>query len=329
MIEDEVLEADGEVAQGTVRRALGGTKELVRIAWRDPAHIPERLTLHAAQNLAEPSREWAERARNERPDATPAEIADDLRAQSVKIARIDGAVAGTPFFVALVPGYLSYLWQEARMGLRTAALYGHDPATLRVAAEMLTLRGVHPTVEESEQALGEVEGTPPPVTKRRPLRTWIRAVRFVLIFGGFLSPPDEDEKVSDWGAKLRAAAGLVIGALIWACTWIFPVSFMIALGWGCETHCRQLGLRTLAFYGGEAATTDKAIEAAERRFDRGRTARQVLRSTLLGLSVAIPIVFVAYANHVRQDTGINWIGALGALVALSLVIGGAVYGSRR
>src|SRR3954447_22007038 len=89
---------------GHLRRALGGTKELVRIAYRDPAHISERLTLHASRNLAEPSRRWAKEALHARPGATPAELADDLRAQSVKIARIDGAIAGTPFFIALVPG---------------------------------------------------------------------------------------------------------------------------------------------------------------------------------------------------------------------------------
>src|SRR3954466_15965210 len=143
------------------RRALGGTKELVRIAYRDPEHISERLTLHAAHNLAEPSREWAENALRDRPDATPAELADGLREKSIKIARLDGAVAGTPFFVALVPGYMSYLWQEARMGLRTAALFGHDPSTLHTAAEMLTLRGVHPTVEDAEKALSEVAAKPP------------------------------------------------------------------------------------------------------------------------------------------------------------------------
>src|SRR3954452_8974752 len=104
------------------RRALGGTKELVRIAYRDPEHISERLTLHAAHNLAEPSRERAENALRERPEATPAEIAAGLREQLIKIARIDGAVSGTPFVIALVPDYMSYLWQEARMGLRTAAL---------------------------------------------------------------------------------------------------------------------------------------------------------------------------------------------------------------
>src|SRR3954452_22827784 len=178
------------------RRALGGTKELVRIAYRDPEHIPERVTLHASHNLAGPSREWAENALRERPDATPAEIADDLREQSTKIARIDGAVAGTPFFIALVPGYTSYLWQEARMGLRTAALFGHDPTTMHTAAELLALRGVHPTAEAAETALQAVADQPPPVAKRRSLRTWVSSVRNVLIFGGFLGAPSEDEKPS-------------------------------------------------------------------------------------------------------------------------------------
>jgi hypothetical protein len=310
-------------------RAMTSTKELVRIAYRDPRHIPERLTLHATHNLAEPSREWAENALRERPDDTPAEIADDLRDQSVKIARVDGAVAGTPFFIALVPGYISYLWQEARMGMRTAALFGRDPGSMRVAAELLALRGVHPTVEQAEAALLEVADKPPPVASRRPLRTWYDSVRFALIFGGFLSPPSGEGRPSGARAWLREAAGALLGFAIWATTWIVPVTFMIALAWGCETHCRQLGVRTLAFYGGDSATSAEAIDAAHEHNDEERTKRQVVRSIVLTLSVALPIGFVAYVNHVRQDTGINWLGAIGALVALSLVIAGGIYGSRR
>ena len=216
------------------------------------------------------------------------------------------------------------------MGLRTAALFGHDPSTLHTAAEMLTLRGVHPTVEESETALREIADTPVPprVTKRRSLRTWVNAVRYVLIFGGFLDPPSHKEKPSNARARLLAAGAALVGLAIFVTTWVLPVTFMIALAWGCETHCRSLGLRTLALYGGEAATTKEAIAKADARNDEGHTTRQVLRSVLLGLSVVIPIAFVAYANHVRQDTGINWVGALGALVALSLVVAGAVYGRR-
>ena len=50
---------------------------------------------------------------------------------------------------------------------------------------------------------------------------------------------------------------------------------------------------------------------------------------LLALSIAVPIGFVAYADHVRQTTGINWLGALGALVAASLVIATTVFARRR
>jgi hypothetical protein len=321
--------APEEPPAGHVRRSVRNTKELMRIAYRDPEHISERLTLQASKNLAAPSAEWAKTARSEHPEATPSELADALRDQSVKIARIDGAVAGTPFFLALLPGYMSYLWQEARMTLRTAALFGHDPSTMHTAAEMLALRGVHPTVEEAEAALRAVADRPPPVAARRSLRTWVNSVRLVLIFGGFLSPPSPKEKASGARDRARAVFGALIGMAIWATTWVVPVSFMIVMAWGCESHCRQLGIRTLALYGGEATTTTEAIEAAEETIDEGRTTRQLLRSLGLALSVAIPIAFVAYANHVRQDTGVNWIGAIGALVALSLVIAGAVWGSRR
>jgi hypothetical protein len=247
----------------------------------------------------------------------------------VKIARLDGAVAGTPFFIALAPGYMSYLWQEARMTLRTAALFGRDPSTMHTAAEMLALRGVHPTPEKAEAALLAVADKPPPVAKRRSLRTWIKSIRLVLVFGGFMAAPEKKEPVSGAVARARAAFGLLIGVAIYATTWIVPVSFMIVMAWGCETHCRQLGVRALAFYGGEADTSEEAIAAAKRHNEEGHTRKQVLRSIALGLSVAVPIGFIAYANHVRQDTGINWVGALGALVALSIVIAGAVYGRRR
>jgi hypothetical protein len=303
--------------RGHLRSALGGTRELVRIAYRDPEHVPERLTLLATQNLAAPSSEWAAAVRRERPDASPAELAGELRRQSARIARVDGAVAGTPFFIALVPGYVSYLWQEARMTLRTAALFGRDPAALHTAAELLALRGVHPTVEQARAALLAVPEVPPPVEERRPLRTWVHSARVLLVFGGFLGPPNR-ERPSGAAAWARAAGGAMAGAALWITTWVLPLTFMIAMAWGCETHARRLGLRTLALYGGTAAPADE-----------GHTRRQVVRGVALSLSIAIPIAFVAWANHVRQETGISWVAAVGALVALSLVIAGAMYGSRR
>ena len=47
------------------------------------------------------------------------------------------------------------------------------------------------------------------------------------------------------------------------------------------------------------------------------------------LSIAIPVGFIAVADHYRQSTGIDWLGALGALVALALVLAVGVVASRR
>ena len=307
-----------------------------RVAWRDPEKISERLTLYAAQRLAGPARDWAEGVREARADIPLATIAAEVRSQSAGVARVDGAVAGTPFFIALVPGYMAYLLQEARMGLRIAALYGRDPATLRTAGEMLAVRGMYRTPEEAEQALIAVRDAPPPekVQERRPLRMWVRTVYRLLVFGGFMSPPkdksaDDSEADEPDHSRLRGWIGIAVGTAIWLSTWVFPITFMVAMAWGCETHTRQLGRRVMALYDGEATTPEGATAAAERREDRGHDKRQILRSIALFVSVAIPIAFVAYADSVRNSTGINWVGALGALVALSLVLATIVVATRR
>ena len=322
---------DRAPAPGRRRRipgAFSSARALVRIAYRDPEHVSERLTLYAMNNLGAPSLTWAEEVRRDRPDTPLPVVAEELRTESAKLARIDGAMAGTPFFIALVPGYLGFLWQEARMGLRTAALYGRDPRTVHTAAEMLVLRGVHPDVEAAEAELAVLRDAPEKPAARRSLRTWIRSVYAILVFGGFLSAPT-GKRARGVRARTMAAAGAVLGFAVWVLTWVAPVTFMIALAWACESHTRQLGQRALMFYDGEVATAQAAIAAAKHRRDRGHDKRQAVRSVALALSIAIPIVFVAYVDHVRNTVGINWLGALGALVALSIVIATTVAASRR
>ena len=312
---------------GRIRHTLSGWRRLAGIAYRDPEHVAARLTLYGSDRLGESSLEWASRVQQERPDVSRAVIAEELRIQTAQVARIDGAVSGTPFLIALVPGYLAYLWQEGVMERRIAALYGSDPRDLDTSANILVLRGVHPTTDAARAALVAVRDTPLPEkpSERRPLRVWVRSIYAMLIFGGFLSAPTEEEdKGSPW--RMKAVVGFLIGAVIWAITWILPVSFMIAMAWGCETHARGLGHRTMTFYGGEGAIAEAA---GGEDGDRGRTRRDILRGALLALSIAVPIGFIAYADHVRQTTGINWLGALGALVAASLVIATTVIARRR
>jgi hypothetical protein len=320
-----------EAGSHRVGRAFERTRGFLRLVHRDPEHVTERMTLYAADHLGQASREWAEASLAAHPDTPRHKLADRLREDSAKVARVDGAVAGTPFYVALVPGYVAYLWQEARMTLRTAALYGRDPTTLQTAAEMLALRGVHPTPEQACAALLATRGTelPPKPTERRPLKVWVRSVRSILVFGGFLAPPSDDERKEVAHPRWKTALGLGVACAIWLTTWVLPVTFMVAMAWNCESHARQLGRRVRDYYESEAGSAGEAIEDAHAPEDRGRDRRRIARSVLLFLSVAIPIVFVAAADHNRQSTGINWLGALGALVALSLVVATAIVAGRR
>jgi hypothetical protein len=325
------LEPTAPAQRGYVRRLFSGTRELVRIVYRDPEHVAERLTLYAVERMADQSTDWAQATLRNHPDTPRAEIVEELRSNAALVARIDGAVSGTPFFLALVPGYVSYLWQEMRMTMRTAALYGRDPRALRTAAEMLALRQVHPTVESAEAALSKVQetATPERPTERRSLRTWVHSVYLVLVFGGFLSPSAAKRPKQGWVDRLRSVASVVVAAVIWVMTWVLPVTFMIMMAWGCEVHARQLGRRALVFYDGEAASVNAAIALAARRRDRGHDKRTVLRSIVLFVSLAIPLGFIAFVDHERKTVGINWLGGLGALVAVSIVIAIGVIVNRR
>ncbi len=320
----------GGAGRRGVRVVTDAPRQMVRVAWRDPEHICERLTLQAVHRLAEPSLQWAQEARASHPDGDLRETVDYLGTQSARIARMQGMVAGTPFYLALVPGYMNYLWQEGRMTLRLAALYGRDPGILKTAAEMLSLRGVYPDADAAEAGLLAVEemGMPAKPENRRPLRLWINSGRRLLVFGGFIGPPSGESHrgVRAW---LRDAAGAVVFVALWAVTWIFPVTFMIMMAWGCETHSRQLFRRVRSYYAGDESPVQ--APPAPGRGWRGRvpSRRQAVSAAGLALSIAIPAGFLAYAIHVHHKFGLTWVTALGFLVALSVVTAAAVYGSRR
>jgi hypothetical protein len=116
---------------------------------------------------------------------------------------------------------------------------------------------------------------------------------------------------------------------IWVITWVLPVTFMLAIAWGCDSNARALGRRALLFLESDPDQAQAAITAAKQTKEPGHYRRQVFHATLLILSVVIPLGFIAWADHQRQSTGINGLSAAGAIVALSLVIGTAVAATRR
>ncbi|MFZ0091009.1 MAG: hypothetical protein WAL63_15995 [Solirubrobacteraceae bacterium] len=325
---EEAVRGVGAARWWRVRAAAAVPRELIRIVYRDPEHVCERMTLFASDRLAEPTREWVQQTLEADPEADLGEIVAALGVQSARIARIEGAVAGTPFYLALVPGYMNYLWQEIRMTLRLATLYGRDPAALPTAAEVLSLRGVYPSTQAAQAGLLAVQAAhlPAKPTQRRSLRLWIGSGRRLLVFGGFLSPPRGVPR-HGWLSWVRDAVGLVATVGIWVVTWIFPATFMIAMAWGCHTHARRLFRTAVEYYSGE---TTPPRTARERANDLGHhSKREVAHGAALSVSILLPIGFLVYATRVRDRVGLNPISALGLLVAVSLVLAASVYGRHR
>ncbi len=272
--------------------------------------MAERLVLFAVARLRGESLRYAERLRTEQAGVAPGVLAQRVQTQAALISRVDGAVAGTPFLLALVPAYVAVLWEQARMVLRIAALMGRDLEDPRLPAQVLFLRGVYATSAEAEAALLALPSGP-----HRGLAGGVRNViavgRRVGILAGFLSPVDDSSR-----SRLRRALAFVGGAALWVFTWIFPTAFMVAMSYSCETSTRALGARAREHYGGDSA------KQAESRVERssGRHRRQVA-TLLLGLSLLLPIAVVVLGVSARVPE-FTWqrtvVGTTGLAVVLAL-----------
>lgn len=322
-LETETQEPDPHGRWARTRAGLHLPGTLMRLVRRDPHHVPERLTIYAVEHQADEARAWAERARERTGDGSLRAVAENQRRRTITTGRIDGAISGTPFFVALVPAYVAFLRQEVRFHLRMAALYGHDPADPHVAADFLVLRGVHKDVDQARTELETVRATPlPPAGVRTPVRSWYQAIVRVLVLAGFLGPPEEDggKEPTLW-TRVVDVVKLVVAGLIWALTWIVPVTFMIMMSWACESDARRFSQRVLTHYQEGQADLDAAIASADRKAG-GNRAVTAGRAALVVLSVAIPLALVASTllKH-NGPLGVNVPESFAALIALAVVIG--------
>jgi hypothetical protein len=308
------------------RRSLRVPGALMRLLVRDPQHIPERLTIYAVDRRSAGARDWAQRVQDAEPGESRSALVDIQRRRTVSTARIDGAIAGTPFFIALIPAYVAFLQQEVRFHLRVAALYGHDLTDPHVAADFLVLRGVHRNREQALAELDVVRATPvPPKGDRTPLRSWYAAVVSILILAGFVSAPDEEGhgELTLWGKVVRAIS-FIVAALIWALTWVVPITFMILMAWGCENDARRFGQRVATYYADPGEDAAGAMASADRSAG-GNRAVSLARGALVVVSVAIPLALIASTVVGGSGLlGVNVPEELAALVALALVIGVSV-----
>lgn len=298
--------------------------ELWRILRSHPRHLPERLVLLAVGRQGAPAKEWASERLAK--GVEPREASERLRASTVIESRLHGTVAGTPFFVALVPAYVTFLWVQAQMVLRIAALQGRDPTDPALAAEVLVLRGVYRSIPEAQEALDSIGEEPPETGRRGRIAAWVDLVKRILILAAFTSASNPDEQPG----RARQAGTFVLGVGMWVVTFVMPVTFMILMAWSCASSTRQLGAIALEYYSGKAVDDVRSIKAVLRMHqqDPARGRRRFVRWLLLSLSVAVPIGFLAVTVS-KGDAVSDGGRAIAALIALSLVIAAAVVLRRR
>jgi len=296
-------------------------REIWRSLRRHPRELPERLLVLAVGRQGPEAKAWAQERLGQ--GAKPLAESDRLRRETLIASRADGAVSGTPFFIALVPAYVAFLWAQARMVLRIAGLHGHDPTGPRVAAELLALRGVYPSVPEAAAALERMGKEPVPATRRARFLSWVDMVKRILVLAAFTSANNPDEKPG----RRRQVVMVVIGGAIWAVTWIIPVTFMILMAWSCDTSTRQLGAIALEYYSGVPVHDPRGVRALKTAPEHGSGRRAFISWSLVILATVIPIGLLVVSVS-QGDALSDTARALAALLGLSLVISLAMIARR-
>lgn len=285
---------------GEARRILGEQRDLMRDLMRDPLHLPELLILHSQAKLSPGAVEWAGSA-----EADPSTSMRNARREARTAARIDGAISGTPFLIALVPAYIASLWEQARLALRTAALTGRDPAGIDTAAELLVVRGVHPdqdtALRELKAARDGERAAAPSGFVNRARALYSLALR-VLMFAAFINPPNG--KRAGW---IRKTVSFSFAAALWIFTMIFPLAFMALMAWSCETATRRVAELTA-----DAWLPDLPPPAKETIGER------IVRMVGIFLLGVVPLTIVAI-GVIREAEGVTaFAGVIGLIEAIVL-----------
>jgi hypothetical protein len=312
--------SSGTLEFGAGRRA--GLAALLRLVRAHPERLPEYMVLFATRQQAPSVREWAERHPVDLSSPEHDRLLREMRHDLLAFSRINGALSGTPFFIALVPAYVSVLREQARTALRIGALHGRDPGAPRRPAEILVFFDVYPDVQVAEARLERIRlpsaaDESSGLRQVGGLRAWLEVVTQVLILAGFIEPSPDKTKPKRTTRAIRT----VLALSLWALTWIVPITFMLFMAYACEGRTRRVFDRALRYYGDVEADRDEW----KRSSSQWRRERP-LRAFLLGVTLLIPL---GLAGYVAQTESSGWIKALGGLLALTTAMLLAGYVRRR
>jgi hypothetical protein len=268
----------------------------------DPAHAAETFVIEAVETLGADVRTEVAALRERRADDSPAALSSEVVEQGVKLAAVEAGISGTPLYLALVPAYVAMLLEQARMVLRIAALHGRTSEGPEAAADLLALRGVHPNVETAREAIdAKLHRDGQQARPKRTRGAWIQLGRAMLVLAGFI----EAKELKTPTGRLKGILTTIAAGLVWALTWVVPITFILVMAWSGLSSTEKLGERALRFYGESGAPE--------------RPRRTKRWAVLIILSAGIP-AGVLFAAARWQPAGVGLGHVLVAFAAVAVAI---------
>jgi hypothetical protein len=183
---------------------------------KDPGHAQELAVLNTLPLLSPRVTQWqGEQVTDDSPERVNRLARRTLR-RSVGQARRAGAITGSSFYVGMAPAVTMIYFEQLRMVLRIAAIYGRDPEDPARAAEILVFQRRYQTVAEADAALRSA-GHPksrdhqPPWTRR----TWIAVKQLPQMIGLQLRRIKYPFDVVIWAAEVAAFFVPLMSIPVW------------------------------------------------------------------------------------------------------------------
>lgn len=252
---------------------------------RDPGHASELAVLYTLPQFVAHVGAWRDGVVAQA-GATPEQRARRMVRRAVSVARTDGAVSGSSFYLGMPAAVISIFCHQAVLVLQIAALYGRDPADPARAAELLVLKGRATSVEAAAAALREARapsarGARPPL--RRVLTQSLRQLPGML------------------GLKLRSLHGqhpidAVVTVGQWA-SYLLPVVGIPSCAISSARATRKLGADAIAFYAKEPAGAGADLGFTFPPPPSGRRRRRLV-AAVVSTAVALLILVVVLSGGV-------------------------------
>jgi hypothetical protein len=120
---------------------------------RDPGRASELAVLHALPELSPHVKSWWPTWSQRHPDESPERLSRRVLRKSVHVAYRGGVIAGSSFYVGMVPAVAMIYLDQLIVVLRIAAIYGRDPTASERCAEILVFQGNYNSTSAAMAAL--------------------------------------------------------------------------------------------------------------------------------------------------------------------------------